>query len=108
MASAIGQKRTLLRLFISHKRTKSNRAANLTQSGDRLEQEGLLIREPERSWLNLDFHEPMDSVSAASAEASDRRYRIAIGPHSGNCTLTLPDPSIYPNRQTRESLDCGS
>jgi len=25
----------------------------------------------------------MDSVSAASTEASDKRYRIAIGPHPG-------------------------
>jgi hypothetical protein len=34
----------------------------------------------------------MDTVSAASTEASDRRYRIAIGPHSGSRTLTLHDP----------------
>jgi len=39
----------------------------------RLEREGLLIPDPEQPWLDLDFHEPMDSVSAASAETSDRR-----------------------------------
>ena len=39
----------------------------------RLEKEGLLIPDPEQPWLDLDFHEPMDSVNAASAEASDRR-----------------------------------
>ena len=44
---------------------------------------------PEQPWLDLDFHEPMDSLSAASI-----RYRIAIGPHSGSRTLTLHDPSF--------------
>ncbi|HJP50535.1 MAG TPA: transposase [Pseudomonadales bacterium] len=53
----------------------------------RLEKEGLLIPDPEQPWLDLDFHEPMDTVSAASI-----RYRIAIGPHSGSRTLTLQDP----------------
>ena len=38
----------------------------------RLEREGLLIRDPEQPWLNLDFHEPMDSLSAASTGAPDR------------------------------------
>ncbi len=55
----------------------------------RLEREGLLIPDPEQPWLDLDFHEPMDTVSAASI-----RYRIAIGPHSGSRTLTLHDPSF--------------
>ena len=55
----------------------------------RLEREGLLIADPEQPWLDLDFHEPMDSVTAASV-----RYRIAIGPHSGSRTLTLHDPSL--------------
>jgi hypothetical protein len=58
----------------------------------RLEKEGLLIPDPEQPWLDLDFNEPMDSVNAASAETSDRRYRIAIGPHSGSRSLTLHDP----------------
>jgi hypothetical protein len=53
----------------------------------RLEREGLLIPDPEQPWLDLDFHEPMDTVSAASI-----RYRIAIGPHSGSRTLTLHHP----------------
>jgi hypothetical protein len=53
----------------------------------RLEKEGLLIPDPEQPWLDLDFHEPIDTVSAASI-----RYRIAMGPHSGNRTLTLNDP----------------
>jgi len=57
----------------------------------RLEREGLLIPEPEQPWLYLDFHEPMDTVSVASAEASDRRIPIAIGSHSGSRTLTLHD-----------------
>jgi hypothetical protein len=54
-----------------------------------LEREGLLIPDPEQSWLDLDSREPMDNVSAASI-----RCRIAIGPHSGSRTLTLHDPSF--------------
>ncbi len=42
----------------------------------RLEREGLLIPDPEQPWLDLDFHEPMDSVSATSADTSDRRIAI--------------------------------
>jgi hypothetical protein len=60
----------------------------------KLEIEGLLIPDPEQPWLDLGFHEPLDSLSAASTEASDRRYRIAIGSHSGSRTLTLHDPSF--------------
>ena len=55
----------------------------------RLERDGLLIADPEQPWLDLDFNEPMDSVTAASI-----RYRIAIGPHSGRRTLTLHDPAF--------------
>jgi hypothetical protein len=40
----------------------------------RLERDGLLIPDPEQPWLDLDFHDPIDSLSAASI-----RYRIAIG-----------------------------
>jgi hypothetical protein len=54
-----------------------------------LEREGLLIPDPDQSWLDLGFREPIDNVSAASI-----RYRIAIEPHSGNRTLTLHDPSF--------------
>jgi hypothetical protein len=44
----------------------------------RLEREGLLIPDPEQPWLNLNFHEPMNSFNAASTESLDRRCRIAI------------------------------
>ena len=70
----------------------------------RLEREDLLIPDPEQPWLDLDFHEPMDSVSAASTEASDRRYRIAIGPHSGSRTLTLHDPSFVRREKPVKAL----
>ena len=60
----------------------------------RLEKEGLLIPDPEQPWLDLGIDEPIDAVIAASIEASDRRYRIAMGPHSGSRTLTLHDPSL--------------
>jgi hypothetical protein len=70
----------------------------------RLEKEGLLIPDPEQPWLNLDFHEPIDSLSAASTEASDRRYRIAIGPHSGSRTLTLHDPSFIRTDKPAKAL----
>ena len=60
----------------------------------RLEKEGLLIPDPEQPWLDLGIDEPIDAVIAASTEASDRRYRIVMGPHSGSRTLTLHDPSF--------------
>ena len=60
----------------------------------RLEKEGLLIPDPEQPWLDLGIDEPIDAVIAASTEASDRRYRIAMAPHSGSRTLTLHDPSF--------------
>ena len=65
----------------------------------RLERDGLLIADPEQPWLDLDFHEPLDSVSAASV-----RYRIAIGPHSGNRTLTLHDPSCIKTDKSPKPL----
>jgi hypothetical protein len=55
----------------------------------RLERDGLLIAEREQPWLDFDFDEPMASVGAASI-----RYRIAIGLHSGQRTLTLHDPAF--------------
>ena len=59
----------------------------------------LLIPDPEQPWLDLGFHEPLDSPSAASI-----RYRIAIGPHSGNRTLTLHEPSfIRTDKPTKAS-----
>jgi hypothetical protein len=65
----------------------------------RLERDGLLIPDPEQPWLDLDFHEPMDSLSAASI-----RYRIAIGPHSGSRTLTLHDPSFIRTDKSAKAL----
>ena len=65
----------------------------------RLERDGLLIADPEQPWLDLDFHEPLDSVSAASV-----RYRITIGPHSGNRTLTLHDPSCIKTDKSPKPL----
>jgi len=65
----------------------------------RLEREGLLIPHPEQPWLDLGFDEPIDAVSAASI-----RYRIAIGPHSGNRTLTLHDPSFIRTDRPAKSL----
>jgi len=65
----------------------------------RLEREGLLIPDPEQPWLNLDFHEPLDSLSAASV-----RYRIAMGPHSGSRTLALHDPSFIRTDKPQKAL----
>jgi ribosomal protein S27E len=64
-----------------------------------LERDGLLIPDPEQPWLDLDFHEPMDAVSAASV-----RYRIAIGPHSGSRTLTLHDPLFIRTDKPEKAL----
>ncbi|MBL4679700.1 MAG: transposase, partial [Pseudomonadales bacterium] len=64
-----------------------------------LERDGLLIPEPEQPWLDFDFHEPMDSLSAASI-----RYRIAIGPHSGSRTLTLHDPLFIRTDKPEKAL----
>jgi len=55
----------------------------------RLERDGLLILDEEQLSLDFVFDEPIDTVSAASI-----RYRIAIGPHSGNRTLTPHDPTL--------------
>jgi hypothetical protein len=65
----------------------------------RLEKEGLLIPDPAQPWLDLDFHEPLDSLSAASI-----RYRIAIGSHSGSRTLTLHDPSFIRTDKHEKTL----
>jgi hypothetical protein len=65
----------------------------------RLEKEGLLIPDPEQPWLDLDFHEPLESLSVASI-----RYRIAIGPHSGGRALTLHDPSFIRTDKHEKTL----
>jgi hypothetical protein len=64
-----------------------------------LERDGLLIPGPEQPWLDLEFHEPMDAVSATSV-----RYRIAIGIHSGNRTLTLHDPLFIQTDKPEKAL----
>ena len=60
----------------------------------RLEKEGLLIPGPEQPWLDLGFHEALDSLSGASTRNVGPRYRIAIGTYSGSLILTLHDPSF--------------
>lgn len=55
----------------------------------KLERSGHLVADPQQPWLNLDDHEPLDSINAASI-----RYRIAMGPHSGNRTLTINNPAF--------------
>ena len=47
--------------------------------------------------------QPLDSVRAASV-----RYRIAIGPHSGNRTLTLHDPSCIKTDKSPKPLTVDS
>ena len=50
----------------------------------RLERDGLLIRDPEQPWLDLEVRDALDALGAASIQ-----YRIAIGPQSGRKALTL-------------------
>ncbi len=45
-----------------------------------LERDGLLVRDPERPWLDL---EALDALGAASIQ-----YRIAVGPQVGRKALT--------------------
>jgi len=49
-----------------------------------LERDGLLIRETEQPWLDLEARDALDALGAASI-----RYRIAVGPHAGRKVLTL-------------------
>ncbi len=55
----------------------------------RLVRDGLLIEDPEQSWLNLAEPDTLDTLNAAST-----RYRIAIGPGAGSRTLTLKNPDL--------------
>lgn len=55
----------------------------------KLERSGRLAADPQQPWLNFDDPEPLDSINAASI-----RYRIAMGPHSGNRTLTINNPAF--------------
>ncbi len=49
-----------------------------------LEHDGLLIRDPEQPWLDLESRDALDALGAASIQ-----YRIAVGPHAGRKALTL-------------------
>ena len=49
-----------------------------------LERDGLLIRDPEQPWLDLEARDALDALGAASIQ-----YRIAVGPHAGRQVLTL-------------------
>ncbi len=49
-----------------------------------LERDGLLIRDPEQPWLDLEARDVLDALGAASIQ-----YRIAVGPHAGRKVLTL-------------------
>jgi hypothetical protein len=49
-----------------------------------LERDGLLIRDPEQPWLDLEARDALDALGGASIQ-----YRIAVGPHPGRKVLTL-------------------
>jgi Putative transposase len=49
-----------------------------------LERDGLLVCDPEQSWLDLEARDALDALGAASIQ-----YRIAVGPHAGRKVLTL-------------------
>ena len=49
-----------------------------------LERDGLLVRDPERPWLDLEARDALDALGAASIQ-----YRIAVGPQVGRKALTL-------------------
>lgn len=65
----------------------------------RLVKEGLLVIDAEQPWLDLPDPEPIDQISAASI-----RYRVAIGPHSGQRTLTIHNPALIRQGQTTKPL----
>ncbi len=49
-----------------------------------LERDGLLIRDREQPWLDLESRDALDTLGAASLQ-----YRIAVEPHAGRKALTL-------------------
>ena len=55
----------------------------------RLVEDGLLIQDQERPWLDLGETDTLDTLNAAST-----RYRVAIGPGAGGRTLTLKNPGL--------------
>jgi hypothetical protein len=65
----------------------------------KLERTGKLIADPEQLWLDLADPESLDDISAASI-----RYRMAIGPHSGNRTLTINNPALAIKEGGHKSL----
>jgi hypothetical protein len=48
---------------------------------------GVLIKEPENPYLDLELNSPLEQLSAAAV-----RYRIAVGPLAGRKTMTLRNP----------------
>ncbi len=46
--------------------------------------DGLLVRDAEQPWLDLESRDGPDTLGAASIQ-----YRIAVGPHAGRRALTL-------------------
>ena len=57
----------------------------------KLQRDGLLVADPsqQQRWLDDSDTTAMDGINASSL-----RYRIAIGPHSGNRTMTLRNPAL--------------
>jgi len=84
-----------------------------------LEKAGYLVRDPEHDYLDLlpDEDDAMNAIVGASTEASDRTYRLALGPDAGRKALTLQmvpaadDKTTQPNelvsRQGGFSLHAG-
>ena len=63
-----------------------------------LERDGLLIRDPEQSWLDPEARDALDALGAASIQ-----YRIAVGPHAGRKVLTLKLAAATSHREVRGS-----
>lgn len=61
----------------------------------RLTRDGLLVEEPEQSWLDFEPDDTLDTLQAASI-----RYRIAVGPEAGRRTLTLKNPGLEQHNAT--------
>ena len=53
--------------------------------------DGLLVRDPEQAWLDLESRDALDSLGAASIQ-----FRIAVGPHAGRKALTLKCAAAKP------------
>lgn len=49
-----------------------------------LERDGLLVRDPEQPWLDLESSNALDALGAASIQ-----YPIAVGPQAGRKVLAL-------------------